>query len=53
MRDVTSLLPTPTSRDWKDGDTRNADVEDNGLLGQVVWSIGDSTDPPLNDGGLF
>lgn len=28
--------PTPTSRDWKDGDCRNADVEANGLLGRVA-----------------
>jgi hypothetical protein len=28
--------PTPTSRDWKDGDCRNADVEQNGLLGRVA-----------------
>jgi DNA (cytosine-5)-methyltransferase 1 len=31
-----SLWPTPTSRDWKDGDCRNADVEQNGLLGRVA-----------------
>lgn len=28
--------PTPTSRDWKDGDCRNANVESNGLLGRVA-----------------
>ena len=28
--------PTPTSRDWKDGDCRNANVEQNNLLGRVA-----------------
>lgn len=28
--------PTPTARDWKDGDCRNASVEANGLLGRVA-----------------
>lgn len=28
--------PTPTSRDWKDGDCRDANVEQNGLLGRVA-----------------
>lgn len=28
--------PTPTSRDWKDGDCRDANVEANGLLGRVA-----------------
>lgn len=31
-----SSWPTPTSRDWKDGDCRNANVEANGLLGRVA-----------------
>ena len=43
------LLPTPTSRDWKDG-AFNPNVPENALLGRAVWSIGDSTEPP-SDGG--
>ena len=30
-----ALLPTPTARDWKDGSP--CDVEENALLGRVVW----------------
>lgn len=37
-----NLLPTPTARDHKDGTPVDA-VEDNALLGRVVWSIGDDT----------
>ena len=32
------LLPTPTARDWKDG-AYCANVEENALLGRVVWSF--------------
>jgi len=32
------LLPTPTSRDWKDG-SPNPNVETNGLLGREVWNL--------------
>jgi DNA (cytosine-5)-methyltransferase 1 len=31
-----SLLPTPTARDWKDGSESN--VQENALLGRVVWN---------------
>lgn len=32
----TALMPTPTSRDWKDGRNPSENVESNGLLGRVV-----------------
>jgi hypothetical protein len=32
------LLPTPTSRDWKDGGPVE-NVEENALLGRVVWRL--------------
>lgn len=45
----TTLLPTPTARDWKDGKPCEA-VAENALLGRAVWSIGESTRPPCTDG---
>lgn len=30
------LLPTPTARDWKDGDVRDSDVPTNALLGRAA-----------------
>lgn len=49
LRTAVSLLPTPTSRDWKDG-APCKNVETNGLLGRAVWSIGDRTSLPSDDG---
>jgi hypothetical protein len=42
--EVEHLLGTPTTRDWKGGPYQ-ANVPTNGLLGRMVWSIGESTDP--------
>lgn len=39
------LLPTPTSRDWKDG-APNDNVPTNALLGREVWKLGATTGPP-------
>lgn len=47
---ATRLLPTPTSRDWKDGDVREIDVPTNGLLGRTASRLGATTDPPSTDG---
>lgn len=33
------LLPTPTSRDWKDGWGPNLNVPVNSLLGRVAWTL--------------
>lgn len=35
------MEPTPTARDWKDGYGPNPNVEVNGLLGRVAWTLGD------------
>jgi hypothetical protein len=40
--------PTPTTRDWKDGGSADADVPMNSLLGRVVWLAGWAT-PVVND----
>lgn len=39
------LLPTPTRRDWKDGSPCEH-VEENALLGRVVWRYGANSPPP-------
>ena len=38
LRTAVEMLPTPTARDWKDG-AYCANVEENALLGRVVWSL--------------
>jgi hypothetical protein len=48
----TALLGTPTTRDWKDGPYQ-ANVPTNGLLGRMVWSIGESTNPQSAVGNEF
>lgn len=50
MEDRTSarLLPTPTARDWKDGEPCPA-VPVNALLGRQVWWLGASSSPPSDD----
>lgn len=39
------LLPTPTSRDHKDGASSGADVPVNALLGRTVWSLAPTRQP--------
>lgn len=36
LQDSLARLPTPTSRDWKDGRDPSENVESNGLLGRVI-----------------
>ena len=43
------LLPTPTSRDHKDGASSGADVPVNALLGRTVWALAPTRQP--YDGG--
>lgn len=43
------LLPTPTSRDHKDGASSGADVPVNALLGRTVWALA-PTRQPSDDG---
>ncbi len=52
VRDIASLLPTPTARDHKDGASMTADVAENALLGRTVWNFYEPPDaaPPSNDG---
>ena len=47
LQDQVSSWGTPTTRDWKDGDTSQADVPTNGLLGRQVceWEAGLSVRP--------
>lgn len=35
--------PTPTTRDWKDGNCAASNVKENGLLGRTVWMYGGGT----------
>ena len=41
--------PTPTTRDWKDGGSADADVPLNSLLGRVVWLAGWPTPTTQDD----
>ncbi len=43
------LLPTPTSRDHKDGAAAGANVPINALLGRTVWALAPTRQP--SDGG--
>lgn len=47
---VEQLLPTPLSRDWKDG-KQNPNVPINGILSRTVWQLdSDPTQQQLTDG---
>src|SRR5690554_4692450 len=43
LRTAVGLLPTPTARDWKDGDVRHLDVPTNGLLGRTASRLTGAT----------
>lgn len=43
LESLAKSLPTPTSRDWKDGDCRDADVPTNALLGRWVARLPTTT----------
>ena len=45
---VARLLPTPTTRDWKDGSAQAcANVPSNGLLGREIHNVSAQTGEPM------
>lgn len=58
LRDVFSLLPTPRATDGTHGAPNQRGSSGDLMLPSAVAQLspiatGESTDPPLNDGGLF
>ncbi len=51
LAQAVQLLPTPTARDWKDGEPCGA-VEENALLGRVAWRFPSDPLTATTDGGL-
>ena len=48
--EVEHLLPTPLSRDWKDG-KQNPNVPVNGILSRTVWHLDSDLMPPQSTDG--
>ena len=49
---IEHLLPTPTARDWRDGEEPPSAVPVNALLGRTIWHLPEGYDLPPGHAGL-
>ena len=50
---IAQLVPTPTARDWRDGEEPpSAAVPTNSLLGRMIWRLPEGYDLPPGHAGL-